>query len=176
MKRIYTILVLALLFSSCLTLQEEPVRQPAVWQYEIEITDPGTRSEGKIGHLLYNGTEVPFLFDQIFVDGRLYSFHYKTNPWDFGGYQCDDIPVHFHTDMNMKIVENEINQGWYLTENLQKKVLTPEYWIWIKRDTIEAFLDPNRIDSFIQAFDLKVIKPDSIREIQSDTHLKKDTP
>lgn len=127
------------------------------WTYKIEITSPGTRSEGQLGHLFYNKQEIGPFFDIVVVGDAVYEYRLKRRLWDFGGYVQITDNSYTPVSCKVKITDAEITQGWYISKITCKKQGTPSDWIWIKRDDLNVFVYPKRIGALVHNYKLEPI-------------------
>ena len=159
MKKLSISVICFYLCISCATILADETPTTTNWEYEIEITNPGTKSEGKVGYLFYRGKEIKGYFEYIIIENTRYSYHVPVVPWDFNGYRKDEDYIHRERFSNSALSRQDIGKGWYLEGFQQKKRRTPASWVWIKNDRIEAFVDPENIDAFIEAFGLRPLLP-----------------
>jgi hypothetical protein len=154
-KIILSVLILIVFGSACKTdAAGSAGEQSASWKYEIEITLPGTKSEGRWGHLYYKDKEIPPVFEQMVVDHTLYMYRIREYAWKFGGYEKQEKAESKITGSAQEIAPAEREKGWYRARQDQRKAGTPSTWIWVKRDKLEAFFDPDKLDSFIDRHNL----------------------
>ncbi len=153
MKNLILFFLISVFLISCKTTDDH-LSAAGNWGYNIEITNKGTRSEGQWGHLSYKGNEVKGYFQSIMADNTLYVYHVRRYAWDFGGYKITRENV-MPKLSSVKITQDELKNGWYKATLAGKKINTPESWIWIKRDSLEGFLNPEMIDKFIATHHLK---------------------
>jgi len=168
-----SVLIIIIFISACKTADvNNAVQKNGNWTYEIETTLPGTKSEGQWGHLYYNGKEVPPVFELMVVNNILYIFRIRELAWKFGGYEKQATAESKIAESSEKIATAEMEKGWYQATRDQRKTGTPSTWVWIKRGTLEAFIDPEKIDSFINQNNLKPLVPGNMfkSEIKSDPH------
>lgn len=134
------------------------------WKYEIEITNPGTRSEGKEGILLYKQNKVGDYFETVIISGNSFNFKSRMHLWDFAGYIKDKEFSKKEKYSKTKIVNNELEKGWYTGNYNEKKKNTPDSWIWISREELKAFINPEKLEEFVTKNNLKVIFPFGLKE------------
>ena len=69
MKGPAVLLLIISTFISCKTFETiETLDLEKHWTYKIEITKPGTGSEGKLGLLYYRGKEIKNYFNSIIIN------------------------------------------------------------------------------------------------------------
>ncbi|MBN1525399.1 MAG: hypothetical protein JW904_13000 [Spirochaetales bacterium] len=160
------IILFILLVFSCTSVESSPNGQNHVWRYEIEIIAPGTRSEGQIGHLYLNDKEIPAVFDSIIIGETEYIFIMREYLWGFGGYKIVDENRKMVSISSHSVAADELQKGYYPAPFLMKKKDTPLEWVWVKRDTLEAFVNPVILPEFIQEFGLTQLSPfrDALRK------------
>ena len=56
-----------------------------------------------------------------------------------------------------RISKEEFKRGWYLAGLNQRRTETPGDWIWVKRENIEAYLDPRKMYSLISKYKISRI-------------------
>ncbi len=155
MKIISILIGFSLLFS-CLSFCKGD-SLPAGWKYEIVITNPGTKSEGKIGRLFYNGRELAPCFKTVLIGNRSFSYKPGIYLWDFRGYIKNEKTGLKEKTSREKIKKSEIETGWYSAGCNEKKKDTPSSWVWVSRGNIEAFTDPSKLVEFVSEKNLKPI-------------------
>ncbi|MFP4385278.1 MAG: hypothetical protein ACLFSE_14635 [Spirochaetia bacterium] len=136
--------------------QKEVAEPPTEWHYVVETTNPGTRSEGKIGHLFFRELEIPGVFDEIIVRNTLYQYYQRSHLWDFAGYVIEkdfSDKVAYGED---SINDSERRTGWYYGRRSQKKQDTPANWVWVRREGVQAFLNPEHIVEFVKKYRLSL--------------------
>jgi len=154
-KRLFVAFLLAGWLASCatITLVEHPDPR-GDWRYTVSIAGQGTPRERKWGALIYKKDTLPSAFSALVIGTTRYNFSLRVNPTDFEGYAKDEtgpLRIEYAT---VPIEEKELGLGWYFGSLSQKKPNTPEDWIWVKRENLEAFLDPEKIDSFVRKLSL----------------------
>jgi hypothetical protein len=164
-KIILSVLMLTVFTAACKTdAAGSTGEQSGNWKYEIEITLPGTKSQGQWGHLYYKDKEIPPVFEQMVVDHTLYMYRIREYAWKFGGYEQQEKAESKITGSAEEITPAERERGWYQAQQDQRRAGTPSTWIWVKRDKLEAFLDPEKLDSFIGQHNLKSLSGAGIVE------------
>lgn len=136
--------------------QNEVAEPPTEWRYIVETTNPGTRSEGKIGHLFFKELEIPGVFDEIIVGNTLYQYYQRSHLWDFAGYV---IKKDFSDTVEYgeeRIRDADTINGWYYGRRSQKKQGTPLNWVWVRREGVQAFLNPEHIVQFVKTHRLSL--------------------
>jgi len=134
------------------------------WEYRIEITHAGSRSEGRIGHLLFNGTSINGYFDSVIIGERVFQFVFRDHLWDFGGYrEIGNVPLQ---KISRAVLQADATcTGWFESGPAKDRSAIPDAWIWVVRDSRSWYLDPGKLKAFIDQFDLakrdSLVLPDS---------------
>jgi hypothetical protein len=124
------------------------------WTYRVVITKPNTENEGKRGYLLYRGKELTGHFSTIVIGETKYDYTFSINPGDFGGYARDPGYTPPTSTSPLQLTAGEQDRGWYFASADQRRQGTPIDWIWVKRENLEAFVDPDRLYKFINKYGL----------------------
>jgi hypothetical protein len=148
--------LLAALLMGCQTLvtQEHPAEN---WQYQIKADRVGEKRGIPWGYLFYKGRELKSYFSTLVISDTRYDFTINTEESDFGGYRVNKEYTDQSSQATERIGEEEMKKGWYLAGLEQRKLSTPDYWIWVKRQNVEAFLDPSSIYSFLKKYNISAI-------------------
>ena len=117
--------------------------------YNIEKTNAGTRSEGRSHVLTINGYTLPDVFSLVYATDSFYDFKVAGQVWDDAGYVLDrdkkgDAP---YGETASVITDEDWELGWY--ENSRRKEGTPRSWVYVERDSLKAFVNPDEIDRFV---------------------------
>ena len=137
-------------------VQPEINEPPTEWHYGVEVTNSGTRSEGKIGHLFFRDLEIPGIFDEIIIRRTRYEYYQRSHLWDFAGYVKDSEYKNEISFQDEKICDTELKNGWYYAHKDEKKKNTPENWVWVRRENIRAFINPEKIVEFVKKHQLSL--------------------
>lgn len=121
------------------------------WNYELEVTHAGTRSEGELGHLYFEKKEVPWVYDEIIIGNDVYTLKLRVNLWDFGGYFKEDGTAEEVRTISAALSEEDKSRGWYEAFHDGKKAHTPDTWIRVKRDDFSAWVDPARLTDLAES-------------------------
>ena len=158
MKGLAVLLLIIITFICCKTFETiETLDLEKHWTYKIEITKPGTGSEGKLGHLYYRGKEIKSYFNSIIINDIEYDYFIRKDIQDFGGHIEDKEHISDISYSGLKIENDDIILGWYFADSSEKRQDTPRNWVWIKRENLKAFINPDKIDSFINNYELMPI-------------------
>ena len=103
---------------------------PDGWSYKTEITHKGSRSEGSIGRLFYRYSELPSAFDSVVISGNRYDYFPMENLWDNSGFIKAETPEPAPEKITNHVAQNELIQGWYLTDEWKIKTGTPSDWFF----------------------------------------------
>jgi hypothetical protein len=124
------------------------------WTYRINITRPNTENEGKRGALLYRGREPAVYFSSIIIGGSKYDYLFAIEPGDFSGYIKEPGYKAPTSTSSLPLKEEELRRGWYFAPEDRRRSGTPAQWIWVKRENIEAFVDPDKLYRFSTKYGL----------------------
>jgi hypothetical protein len=144
--------VLAMLFLlGCQTLVSK--EYPGVdWQYHIKTDNVGENRGIKWGYLFYKGRELKSYFNIVVIRETRYDFTIKTEESEAGGFWINAKHVTPLLSDDQRISKEEFKRGWYLAGLNQRRADTPGDWIWVKRENIEAYMDPRRMYSLISKY------------------------
>jgi hypothetical protein len=150
------ILFAILILMGCQTLvsKEFPA---ADWQYQVKTDKVGERRGVQWGYLFYKGRELKSYFNTIVLDQTRYDFTINTEKSQYGGFWINEehqTPIAANTQ---GIKAEEFKRGWYLASLDQKKADTPGDWVWVKRENIEAYVDPSKIYSLVGKYKISPI-------------------
>jgi len=128
------------------------------WEYRIETTLTGSRSEGRVGRLYLNGEELHPYFESVIIDSQLYAWKQRIHLWDFGGYEVTgEVPV--PSGAIQKLVSiGDLKNGWYEASYEARRKYTPSQWIWVSTGEVEAWLNPAQIEEFITAYSIRPLR------------------
>ncbi|BBM84043.1 hypothetical protein [Candidatus Uabimicrobium amorphum] len=79
MLRFGFVLFLTVLFCASCTPKSK-------WQYDIQIVNPGTRSEGRRGHLRYGYKEIYYVKSRLMVPIGIFEYRKGKMPWEDRGW------------------------------------------------------------------------------------------
>jgi hypothetical protein len=131
--------------------------------YHIDITKEGTRSEGRSHVLAVNSYTLPDVFTLVYAANKPYQFAVKTQTWGDGGYILDrdgENMAPFKETTNA-ITPDDWVLGWY--EGDKRKKGTPRSWVYVERDGLTAFVNPDELDRFIAFKGFEVMDRDKTR-------------
>ncbi len=143
-------------FAAETEMSEADVSLPSVWEYQVEITMEGSRSEGRIGHLFYMGTEIGPWFDYIIINGTGLEYIPMQNIWDRSGYRkitrnsCYSIVTDISLQHNYEITDEELTKGWYEAVADEKHSGTPSEWVQCKSGELYFWADPARLNEIAE--------------------------
>lgn len=149
------VLLLFSVVSGCRTIDviEYPDAE-GKWKYRVDITRPNTENEGRRGYLFYRGRELAGHFSTIIIGETKYDYTISIDPWDFGGYAKDPAYSPPTSTTSLRVEREEQKRGWYFASANQRRQDTPADWIWVKRENLEAFVDPDKLYLFINKYEL----------------------
>jgi hypothetical protein len=123
------------------------------WRYKLDTTRPNTEKGGERGRLYYRGRQLPGYFSTIIIGATRYDFAFRTDPSGFGGYAKK--PGYTPSKVvSMRVDPEDLERGWYFAPMDQRRQNTPDSWIWVKRENLEAFVDPDKLYRFVKRYDL----------------------
>ena len=124
------------------------------WRYRVDTIRANTEKEEKRGRLFYRGRELPGYFSTIIIGDTRYDFTFRIDPSHFGGYAKDSGYMPPRAAASARLDPEELERGWYFAPMDQRRQDTPEDWIWVKRENLEAFVDPDKLYRFINRYEL----------------------
>ena len=125
------------------------------YAHYMHTVAPGTRSEGRVGLLLYENEPIlPYVKEIMTPIGR-FRYEYRRLPFEKEGVGWQRIPPENEEQLKIlpeKITEEELERGWYNYISGKQKKGTPDVWIWVP--SCKKWVSPERInDSGIYAED-----------------------
>ena len=155
------VLVMALTGCQTTVVKDKP-DQAEDWTYAVRIARVGERQGGEWGYLFYRGREVLSFFESIVIDGTRYDYVIRESKGEFGGYRRRGETPGGEGETGPEtagdgITPEQLERGWYLAGPVDRRLGTPEHWVWVKRLNIEAFVDPSQIGRFTRTFDISPI-------------------
>ena len=142
-------------FLSCTTIKSTV--NPDIekkWKYTVVIIRAGTKRECERGRLYYKKKEIKGCFSSIIIGDSKYDYLIGRTPLDFEGYKLDEEHIHKEMYVEGSIDDDDMRRGWYSADADKKKRGTPADWIWIRRENLGVFINPRKMNSFIQKYDL----------------------
>lgn len=119
------------------------------WEYRLVVTGEGTRSEGRIGHLLYDGVDIGSRFGTIIISGTLYRYRERVHPWDSSGYiEDEDAFRAFRKEHGIRGLMNKAmrDRGWYTGGD--RKWGTPRSWVYVRSGALDGYCSPGKLAAF----------------------------
>ena len=148
-----------LITSGCSSLgkKESPVPEllPDGWQYEIEITHEGSRSEGSVGRLYYDGNELSPRFDLIAAGRTVFEYIPMVHLWDNSGYRETYVIENEAAETSTEITSDEICTGWYSSDLTRIKKSTPESWVYAESGGKGFRAAPDKLEELADLNDFK---------------------
>lgn len=120
------------------------------WAYELGVTNPGTRSEGRVGILLFDGDPIGLDFSYIYIPSldAAYEHVERERLWDFLGYRP---AARREYRACPRIGEDAIARGWLRVLAEARPEGLPSSWVYGEFLGTAFWLDPRRIDELIIA-------------------------
>lgn len=107
---IFIIIGTSIFLSSC---------QQPLWVYNVEVLNPGSKSEGKRGHLSYKEQEIKRINSRLLTPIGLFEYRYAKKPWEDHGW--------FQLSPNTNVVEEKV----YLIDRE----------IWVEPEKLKEYYD-----------------------------------
>ncbi len=122
------------------------------WQHKVKLTNPGTRSQGKRGILLYKNKSMGYYFHKILTPIGEFAFKWRRVLWGDKGYFKVSKKTSNNIFMSLQTsptkMKKIIRRGYY--EKFSKYKRTPSNWIRVMRNGKYYWLDPERISYLIK--------------------------
>jgi len=153
--------------TGCASYQTTESVQPAEhWSYTVRERVPAKGRTEYSGRLTYRNREIEPYFSEIVVGSLRFRFLIQTEREPFSGYRRVENAGGGAPETKSSSgppAQNELRRGWYLGAADERKSGTPEEWIWVRRENLEAFVDPGRLGDLARDFKLGSIirKPES---------------
>lgn len=130
------------------------------WEYTVTESRRLGREPLVTGALRFRERTIPSYFSTIVVGSRRFEYVIRSDAEPFRGYRLDEEwngdPPEPDGD---PVGRTERNRGWYFAGHEELRPETPEGWIWIRRENLEAWVDPTAIETFAQRHNLAAIHP-----------------
>ncbi len=158
--RLPTLLVLAasglVFLAGCATVRTRDTLGPERdWEYRIRVQPRVGAQDLETGELRYRGRTVPAVFSEVVLFGQRYEYRYRTEQDTFQGYRLDeDFEPAEITERGPELTRRDRSRGWYLAEYDERRPGTPSGWIWVRRENLNAYLDPRQIREFAAHYGL----------------------
>ena len=151
-----------LLITGCATVQRrEEVPPDERWVYTVrELPGRGDRLRGE---LRFRNYRLPDYFSAVVIGERRFTMALPAAAGAYEGYREDsaftldraigELIAQEPPDGEPSPLSNsERTLGWYLGGLHERRVDTPEEWIWVRRENLEAWVNPRRIEAFASSF------------------------
>jgi hypothetical protein len=120
----------------------------------------GDRRGVEWGYLFYKGRELKSYFETIVIDDLRYDFRIFTEDRTFSGYVENEEYKPKEASTEKDLSREEMKLGWYTAALHERRRGTPDNWVWIKRQNLEAFLNPKDLYGFVKRYKLSTIIED----------------
>ena len=153
-----------LLITGCATVQRrEGVPPDERWVYTVREL-PG-RGERLRGELRFRNYRLPDYFSEVVIGERRFTMALRAATGPYEGYREDTaftldraigelIAQQPPEDEPSSLSTSERTRGWYLGGLHERRVDTPDEWIWVRRENLEAWVNPRRIEAFASSFQI----------------------
>ena len=140
-------IVTVLLSLGCATVRErERLPERPDWEYVVRVS---TRDDQvRHGELRFKGEAVEPVFSSVVIEDEKFTYVLRTADEPFRGYRREaefTLPVG-PADVDFEL--HDRSRGWYLAELGNRRAGTPEGWVWVRRENVEAYVDPTRLREF----------------------------
>ncbi|TVQ37647.1 MAG: hypothetical protein EA384_11230 [Spirochaetaceae bacterium] len=145
---------LLILLGACTTVQSrEELAPDERWSYTVREL-PGR--DGRLrGELSFRGRRTPLYFSEVVVGSRRFTAALRTTAEGFEGYREDRTFEPPEPGVSGSSVSTgERSRGWYIAGLDQRRPATPAEWVWVRRENLEAWVNPLRIQAFAAHFKL----------------------
>jgi hypothetical protein len=156
MKKVSAVLLILSIAGVCFSAS---LKRRMNWVYKIKKTNPGTRSEGRIGKLFYKNKRVGYYFKVILTPVGQYRFTWSRYLWGSKGYfktsgQTSDR-LKASEKINVIRLKKIVKKGYYKGKSKYKNI--PASWIRVKRKGNYYWLNPDKISMFIRIKKLRTL-------------------
>ena len=180
MLALVTLVIPLVSLAGCTTVRTRERPDPREdWVYTVRSGARRASEDLLYGELRYRGSVLPSYFSSVVIGTSRFNYSIRTPVEPFRGYRRDldfELPADAaeytdaaeYADAAEPGPENDTvdlftrrdrNRGWYFGALHQRRRETPSWWIWVRRENLEAFLDPNRIEEFVRRYHLEPISP-----------------
>lgn len=132
------------------------------WVYTVREL-PG-RGERVRGELQFRSSRLPHYFSEVVIGERRFTMALRAADGDMEGYRED---LHFSRIAEARALGHEQSasaaeplsdsarrRGWYLGGLHERRPDTPDDWIWVRRENLEAWVNPRRVEAFATSYQL----------------------
>lgn len=151
---------LSMFMSSCASIRTRERPDPRQnWVYTVRAGSRATEADPRFGALRYRDNVLGSYFSSLVISESRFDFMIRYPEEPFRGYRrdLDFEPPEQHSEE--VFTRRDHNRGWYFAALDQRKRDTPDWWIWVRRENLEAFINPDRIDEFVGQYRLGEITP-----------------
>lgn len=146
--------ITVLLIGACATTTRTTPEEH--WEYAVteqrRLGSPAIEN----GVVRYRGNVVPTYFSEFVVGNRRFEYIFRSDEQTFRGYRLDD-EWEERAEVNESLDDlgrSQRNRGWYLGDFNELKPGTPDDWIWVRRESLSAWVAPRRIESLAETHEL----------------------
>ncbi|TVQ96225.1 MAG: hypothetical protein EA403_17010 [Spirochaetaceae bacterium] len=164
-KAAMALLVLGLLSATgCASVQTREDLQPDDrWVYTVRELPGG--SERLRGELRFRNSRLPDYFSEVVIGERRFAMSLRAASGPYEGYREDQGFSFERTIGELKTLRPQTGEpgalpasarrrGWYLGGLHERRPDTPDDWIWVRRENLEAWVNPRRVEAFATSYQL----------------------
>ncbi len=151
-KSVAVCIVCALIAACATTTRLEPEEQ---WEYTVTESQRIGRPALKTGALRFRERQISSYFSTVIIGSRRFEYVIRSDDEPFSGYRLDE---EWNGDPPEPVGESVgrtvRNRGWYFADYDELRPETPGGWIWVRRENLEAWVDPTAIETFAETHQL----------------------
>lgn len=172
-RSVAVLLSAAVALTACRTLQRVEYPEPTgSWKHTTTSRwVPDHEAYREVGALAYRGRDITAYFSTVVIGERRYDYSIRRDPLSFEGYREAEgfAPAHAAAPAGAAAAgaaasPEDIRRGWYFAPLGERRGETPASWIWVKRENLESYLDPNRLEPLARRYELLPITGQLPRE------------
>lgn len=154
-KAVAACVVFALITACATTTRLTPEEQ---WEYTVTESQRLGRAPLKTGALRFRDRQIPSYFSTVVIGSRRFEYVIRSDAEPFAGYRLDEEWNGEPPEPEGESVGRTVrNRGWYFAGYGELRPGTPDGWIWIQRENLEAWVDPTAIETFAETHHLAAI-------------------
>ncbi len=138
-----SLIAVSVLFG-CATLREREA--PPDWEYVVRVSE---RDETiRHGELRFKGEPIEPVFSAVVIEDAKFTYVLRTADEPFRGYRRVEQFTQPDAHAKVEPFSHDLARGWYLAEFGDRRAGTPEGWVWVRRENVEAYVDQTRLREF----------------------------